>query len=169
MSQNALTLKRDLHSIPEKNAFAVSFINNPEQLRLRAINKLNSISKVDVFGRSVGNYVANKIEASSPYWFSVCFENDLYPGYVTEKVLEAWIAKTIPIYWGDDASGILNPDAVINLKDFKNLQEMAQHVSNLYQDESEMLRMICQPLVKKEFSLDNFASELRIRLMEQSF
>jgi hypothetical protein len=138
-----------------RNKFAVSFINNPQPLRFTAINELKKISEVDVFGRSVGNYIVNKIDTAKNYWFNVCFENDLYPGYVTEKILEAWLSQSIPLYWGDDRGGVLNPDAYINLAQFEDLKEFTSYVAMIYKDKNRMIEMIEQPLFQKKFEVDN--------------
>lgn len=34
------------------------------------------------------------------YKFTIAFENQSYPGYVTEKIADALMAGTVPIYWG---------------------------------------------------------------------
>ena len=151
----------------KKTQFAASFINNPHPTRLRAINGLNKIAQVDLFGRSVDNYVADKIGTAGNYWFNICFENDLYPGYVTEKVLEAWIAGTVPLYWGIDKGGILNPDAMINLNDFETMESFINHVSKVYSLPDEMKKIINQPLFLKipnEDEIKNFVKRgLRFR------
>jgi hypothetical protein len=138
-----------------RNRFAVSFINNPQPLRFTAINELKKISEVDIFGRSVGNYIVNKIDTAKNYWFNLCFENDLYPWYVTEKILEAWLSQSIPLYWGDDRGGVLNPDAYINLAQFEDLKEFTSHVAMIYKDKNRMIEMIEQPLFQKKFEVDN--------------
>ena len=141
--------------VKNRNKFAASFINNPQPLRFTAINELKKISEVDVFGRSVGNYVENKIDTAKNYWFNICFENDLYPGYVTEKILEAWLSYSIPLYWGDDRCGVLNPDAYINLAQFENLKEFTSYVEIIYKDKNRMIEMIEQPLFQKKLEVDN--------------
>ena len=35
------------------------------------------------------------------YKFTIAFENQSYPGYTTEKILDAFRARTVPIYWGN--------------------------------------------------------------------
>jgi hypothetical protein len=46
--------------------------------------------------------IENKSETISSYKFCFSYENtDNYPGYVTEKVFDAWMAGCIPVYWGD--------------------------------------------------------------------
>jgi alpha(1,3/1,4) fucosyltransferase len=140
--------------IANRNRFASSFINNPHPLRFTAINELSKISEVDVFGRSVGKYVENKIDRAKDYWFNICFENDLYPGYVTEKILESWLAQSIPLYWGDDKNGILNPEAYINLAKFEDLKEFTSHVATIYKDKNRMIEIIEQPLFRKKLEVD---------------
>ena len=50
--------------------------------------------------------------------FMICFENTASPNYLSEKILNAWIGGTIPIYWGA-ANSIkwLNPKAFLYLED----------------------------------------------------
>jgi len=139
----------DENFFQNKSQFATSFINNPHPIRLRAINELSKVSPVNVYGRSVDNYVDDKIGTASKYWFNLCFENDLYPGYVTEKVLEAWLAGAIPLYWGIDKGRILNPEALINFNDFDSMETFVQHVSKVYSSPNEMKSIINQPLFLK--------------------
>jgi hypothetical protein len=145
------SLPRNLNSdiIDSKIGFASSFINNPQPYRIAAINKLEKIGEISKYGRSVGRYVQDKISTANQYLFNICFENDLYPGYVTEKVLEAWIAKTIPIYWGMDKNDILNPKAIVNLYDFQNLNDFCEYIYELKKDENRLLEMLNQPLLQK--------------------
>jgi hypothetical protein len=144
-----------LNEIQRKTGFASAFINNPHQMRLRAIKELSKTDKINVFGRSVGNYVKDKVGEASKYWFNICFENDLYPGYVTEKILEAWMAKAIPLYWGMDTAKILNSKAYINLNDFESLEDYVNFISRLYKDEDKMIEMINQPLLNQNFNYDS--------------
>ena len=42
-----------------------------------------------------------KIRVFSRYRFAFAFENSSYPGYLTEKILDAFQAGVVPLYWGD--------------------------------------------------------------------
>ena len=152
--------------IESKKRFCVSFINNPHPLRLRAQDMLSKIDDVATFGRSVNNYSNNKIEETKNYWFSLCFENDLYPGYVTEKALEAWLGWSIPLYWGDDAAGVLNPEAIINLANFRNLNEFVRYIEDLYGDKKRLVEMINQPLLIKNFELNELTNFIKNKLIQ---
>jgi len=141
--------------INTKFGFASSFINNPQQTRLFVVKELSKISKVSVYGRSVGNYVEDKISEAEKFCFNLCFENDFYPGYVTEKILEAWLAKSIPIYWGSDANNILNPKAYVNFNDFLSVNEFVKYILELYSDEKRMIEMISQPILNSNFDYES--------------
>lgn len=147
-----------------KTGFVSAFVNNPHPIRMHAIKQLKKYGEVKLFGRSVNNFVEDKISEASKYWFNLCFENDLYPGYVTEKVLEAYLARSIPLYWGDDTLGIINPRAIINLKNFENLEMFTEYISNLFRDKEKMLEMLNEPLFTKDIDyqaiVTHFANQL---------
>ena len=66
--------------------------------------KLSKYKRVDSGGRhlnNIGGPVDDKLEFQKDYKFSIAFENSAFPGYLTEKLPEAVIAQTLPIYWGD--------------------------------------------------------------------
>ena len=166
VSPKELTKRRNLDAniLDKKNRFLTSFINNPHPIRLNAIEKFKQIDDVKLFGRYYNNYTSEKIAEAKKSWFCLCFENDLYPGYVTEKVLEAYLGYSIPLYWGDDVMGILNPKALINLKDFDNLDSYFDFVKNLYEDKQKMISIIEEPLFIKEFQISELTNFLYNRL-----
>jgi hypothetical protein len=78
-----------------KSRFACAVIGNPEPTRMRMIQELKSIGEVSLFGSVFDKPVDNKKEVLQRYTYNVCFENDLYPGYVTEKAfLDSKFIKT---------------------------------------------------------------------------
>lgn len=54
---------------------------------------------VDVMGRAYRSF-NKKSEGLAPYRFSVVIENTRNAGYFTEKLIDALLCETIPIYWG---------------------------------------------------------------------
>lgn len=119
---------------PERPGFAVAFVNNPDPMRLRMISEMRRFGTVDVFGRMVGKPVPDKMAVAKNYKFVLCFENDLYPGYVTEKPIEAWACGAVPIWWGLDPAGYLNPAAMINAQLFPTFRHAAEYVAQLNAD-----------------------------------
>lgn len=54
---------------------------------------------VDVMGGGYKPFAA-KAEGLAPYRFSVVIENVREPNYFTEKLVDAVLCRTVPIYWG---------------------------------------------------------------------
>lgn len=53
----------------------------------------------DIMGRGYKPF-ADKADGLAPYRFSVVIENLREPSYFTEKLVDALICRTVPIYWG---------------------------------------------------------------------
>ena len=73
-------------------------------LREQFFDKLSKYKKVDSGGRhrnNIGHFVEDKHKWLQNYKFNLCFENSSYPGYLTEKLFDAYNAGCVPIYWGD--------------------------------------------------------------------
>ena len=136
-----------------KNGFC-AFVGNPDPIRLHAIEKLSQRFPAGLFGSFFGNPVKNKVAVASQYKFMVCFENDLYPGYVSEKIVEAYLADTIPLYWGDfgavDAN-VFNMDSLLNLADFKSVEEFMNRAQEI---DLEWEKIYSEPLLAKKPQLE---------------
>ena len=61
----------------------------------------------------------------SGYRFQFSADSTVFKGFVTEKILNAFLSGAIPIYWGtDEVLQIFNKDAFIYIeKDFGNFDE----------------------------------------------
>lgn len=111
-------------------AFVVRNGNNP--IRNQFVRRLSQAHKrVDCLGSFMNNmpggetvpedavvYGDRYLEVLQRYKFVICFENCSQPANLTEKLLNAWLAGTVPIYWG--CPGVLewlNPRAFLYLPD----------------------------------------------------
>ena len=96
---------------------------------------------------AIGPSPQHKILFLSDYRFSVAFENASTPGYTTEKLVEAFQAGTIPIYWGDPQVDLdFNPRAFLNADDFGSYQELAEAVLTLDRDTARFRSMLAEPV-----------------------
>lgn len=155
----SLQESRSINAMPD--GFAMAIVNNPHPMRLHAINSLRRFGEVDVFGGAVGRPIANKSELAGRYRYSVCFENDLYPGYVTEKAIEAWSLGTIPLWWGLDPGGYLNKEALFNAAEFAELADMAYAAAGLCQDKEGWCHKASLPLLSVTPNLDQAIALIR--------
>lgn len=89
-----------------KTKTIATVFSNPIPNRLMAVNKLSYHFNERVEGRGkpfkmpLEGAEKGKIDFLSDYKYSICFENSIGQGYVTEKYLHARVCGSIPIYWG---------------------------------------------------------------------
>lgn len=98
---------------------------------------------------NVGERVKDKVNFLSKSYFSIAYENESSPGYQTEKIADAFIARSIPLYWGNPhVKDIFNPKAFIHADDFRNEDELVDYILRLSEDEERLLVMLNeQPLL----------------------
>lgn len=98
-------------------------------------------------GRVIPRDIKHKILFLSEYKFNIAFENGIYPGYETEKLIDGFYAGTIPIYLG---SSIIDRDfntkRFINCHDYETLQEVLERIKELDNDEKMYEEMMEQPI-----------------------
>lgn len=69
------------------------------QKRLRVIDRLRALPELDLFGRGF-QPIADKWDGLAPYRYSIAYENYNNSHYWTEKVMDCFLAWTMPIYYG---------------------------------------------------------------------
>jgi hypothetical protein len=85
---------------------------------------ISAIRDIDVYGRGY-RPVAYKEEALSTYKFSIVIENSVQRGYWTEKIVDCFNTKTIPIYWGTESVvDYFNKDGIIFFNTIQELQNI---------------------------------------------
>lgn len=117
-------------------------------------NKLSEYKKVNSGGRFLNNIgekdgVKDKLAFQSKHKFAIAFENSSHVGYSTEKIVQAFAAKTIPIYWGDpNISEIFNEASFVNCHKFESLDEVVEIVRKIDQDDKLYLSMLAEPAIR---------------------
>lgn len=90
--------------------------------RAGVVDVINSYKPVDFGGRwrnNVGGPVPDKHVFISGYKFNIAAENSAAPYYITEKLTEAFAARTVPIYWGAPNVGeFFNKEAFVDFRDY---------------------------------------------------
>lgn len=125
---------------------------------------LSGYKKVDSGGRyknNIGGAVKDKDAFQASHKFSIAFENCSYPGYTTEKIVDAFAAYTIPIYYGDPTvTKDFNPKAFINCHDFASFEDVVEEVKRIDENDDLYLEMINQPPVLNAEDPDLFKNFL---------
>jgi hypothetical protein len=109
--------------------------SNPVSIRAEFFLALDALRRVDSFGPILNNTGERargrdgKMAVLAQSQFTIAFENQIAPGYVTEKLVEPLLAGSIPIYWGDEhAKTDFNPEAFIFADDHGSIDDLARHV-----------------------------------------
>ncbi|MGA2750896.1 MAG: glycosyltransferase family 10 [Verrucomicrobiota bacterium] len=160
-SPEALIRKEDFPSprqILERKTKFCSYVvsghsHRKNRNRLEIFEKLCKYKTVDSGGRFLNNIggpvpggYKGKIDFMSHYKFHIAFENACLPGYTTEKLPQAMMARTLAIYWGSPRVGEdFNPRSFVNAGDFPDLDALVEKVIELDQDDSRYLEYFSHP------------------------
>ena len=152
-------------------AFTVS--NGSNHLRSTHFDILNKYKKVHAYGKVRTNTLELRKATEGVYWrdakdnfflehphkFMMAYENTSYPGYSTEKIMDAFLVGSLPIYWGDPKiEKDWNPKAFINVMKNSNWLDIVKKLDN---DKSFWLDMYLEPVFtseQQERHLDNINS-----------
>ena len=165
--------ERSFGDLLEQRQFCSFIVKNPScQMRNDFFLKMNKYKKVDAAGpwmNNVGylldggeNACQAKLDFLPKYKFNICFENASYPGYATEKLYEALIGRTVPIYWGSPTIDCdFNTKAFLNWHDYLDSDRLLDKVIELDNDPEYYTEMYLEPMFhnfkdNKYFDLDRF-------------
>jgi hypothetical protein len=91
----------------------------------------------------------------SQYKFIICFENTKEDNYITEKIINPFLAGTIPIYWGTDSrNDIFNQDAYLAWDEVNDptYERIIEKIKYLDQNDEAYLKMRRTNVFKKDFN-----------------
>jgi len=161
--------------------------------RLKAMIAFEKLQKLNLYGHSwdklrclpllwrfrIKNSIKNlkpkpcedKIKTMSDYKFSICFENVAYPGHITEKIIDCFVAGVIPIYLGaPDVENFIPKDTFIDMREFKNFDDLNKHLLEISEEKAlEMIKAGRRFLETKEgrlYSYEGFAEFIKNLILE---
>lgn len=139
----------------EKSKFCAFFAGNPEVNRINLMRKINSYKTVSGYGLLFGNpFFDEKKKVLKDYKFTLCAENDYYPGYVTEKLFDAYSSGTVPIYFGGIPEGSpINKKAFINFNG--NTDTLLQQIFALDNSDTLYNRIYREPLLTAQPEIES--------------
>jgi hypothetical protein len=110
--------------------------------------------------------VKRKRDVMGRYRFAFCYENirDV-PGYITEKLFDAFFAGTVPIYRGaNNVSDHIPPDCFIDQRQFSDYGALYDHVHSMsdrsYRTILANIELFLNSEQARLFSCDRFADTL---------
>lgn len=82
----------------------------------------------------------NKLKTIKEYKYCMCVENAMFPGYVTEKIIDCLVAGVIPLYMGaPDIEEFIPKSCFIDLRDYRNLDALLSYLHNISKYEANQI------------------------------
>jgi hypothetical protein len=124
---------------PVQKQFAVSFLSSSKnsalghQVRYGMFGKLpQKIGNVDVVKHMSPPFLPKKDELIKPFQYSIIIENCRRKNWFTEKLVDCFVSKTIPLYWGcPNIQEFFNPDGIVK---FTTYEEIYNFLGNIGPD-----------------------------------
>lgn len=137
--EDKLSVENRTKYLTNKSKFGYFMVRNGEcQYRGDYFDYLNKVKGVD----SLGSYKNNTgftltgdheemISYLSQYKFALCFENSSSPGYCTEKIIQAYLAGCIPVYWGDpNVFDYFDSGSMVYVNDFEEATKQIMEIDS---------------------------------------
>ena len=144
--------------------------------------KLSEYRRVE----SIGTYLNNMPNGETVCWtddskrnfqkkckFTLCFESTAHEGFITEKITDAFLADTIPVYYGSKTvTNIFNHKAFINCSDYKSFEDVIDRIKEIDKDDEQYLEMLREPIFVEDMYVDKKMKELEnfvLNIFEQDY
>lgn len=156
ITADILNQKKDFCSFVYSN-------NHASPDRKQFYDLLSCYKTVNSGGRylnNVGGPVKDKLAFQQKHKFCIAFENTSHEGYTTEKIVQAFAAQAIPIYWGDDTiADTFNEQAFINCHSYSSFGEVVSVIKRIDNDDSLYLDMLRKPALLR--STDEYDTKVK--------
>lgn len=139
--------------------------NHRREMLFRKISKYKQVSSFGSFLNNTGIYVKknNKSEIQSKCKFSLIIESCDTDGFLTEKLIHAIKAGTIPIFFGTNkVTKYFNDRRFINSNNFNSLDEVIEEIKRIDNDEE-----VYNQIVNENIYADGFNyNQLRLNYIK---
>ena len=129
-------------SMPKKKTRISVIVSNKKNTsghkkRLEFIKKLTKTPLgefLDIFGHGY-NPIPDKWDAIAPYKYHLCMENNVIKDYWTEKIGDAYLGFSVPIYWGCPNVEEFFPKESLVVIDVDNFEESVNKITKLLKED----------------------------------
>jgi hypothetical protein len=100
--------------------------------RVRFVNKLKETfgDRIDIFGRGF-HEIEDKFDGIANYKYTIVLENNSYRDYWTEKLGDAFLCSSYPIYYGCPNIYDYFPKGSLAVIDIYNIEESFNHIKSI--------------------------------------
>lgn len=155
-------------SIDTKKEFCSFTVSNERghPIRKELFLELSKYKLVNSGGKwlnNIGEPIKDKLSFDLMHKFSIVCENSSHPGYTTEKIVQAFAARTIPIYWGDPyITKIFNQKSFINVHNYNNVNDLTKDIIKIDNNNDEYFNYLKEPaLLSSQYSSTTYNQKLK--------
>jgi alpha(1,3/1,4) fucosyltransferase len=115
--------------------------------------------------------VKSKNAVMRQYKFAIAYENAAFPGYISEKIFDAFFAGCVPIYVGaPDVTDYIPPETFIDKRNFRDYADLYRFLAGMTDKEYNSRLDAIESFVRGEritvFSPENFTQLLLKHIVE---
>lgn len=175
------TREFNINDLKEKVFFANFLASHDSENNIRGdfYKKLSQYKRVESPGKLYHNNDSviswrdnSKADFQAKSKFSLCFESTKNEGFTTEKIIDAFYANTIPVFYGSSTiKDIINPKAYIDVSDYKSMDEAVEIIKQLDSDDELYMKMMREPIFIDPLfqqKLMNGLEEFLVNIFDQS-
>jgi hypothetical protein len=112
-------------------------------------------SNIDLFGRGVHDF-ADKWDVLADYKYSIAIENSCYPDYVSEKIMDCYLAHTFPIYYGSPNVGNYFSKQAFQSFDILKIDDAKGSIEQLLNDQNHYRNALSELIKAKNKCLNEY-------------
>jgi len=103
----------------------------------------------------------DKYSILSKYKFSICFENCIAPGYITEKIIDCFKARCVPVYLGaPDIEKYFDKTAFIDFRKFNgDYDRLFEYLSKMTEEDYEDRMEAIEKILKSKSFIESWFEE----------
>lgn len=107
----------------------------------------------------------NKLETLRNYKFSLTIENQSMPGWISERILECFLAGCVPVYFGaPNITDYIPANTFIDIRDFVSMDMFLEYIVHMDKYKLEDYRQNIRNFLKSEkfypFCVENFVKTI---------
>ena len=155
IKERVLHMNNPLNHSYDNRKFACFLCSHSDPGRQHLYDRLSSIDRVDCDGRGMHNndtlrmiHKDNKLSYLRDYRFNLTPENSNDPYYCTEKLMEAFQAGTVPIYFGcnnNPEPDVINSKAIVFIMQAEIPENQLKLISELNSSKDSYMEFATQP------------------------
>lgn len=162
-----------------KKKFEVSFLTSSKNifpghvLRQEIYEKLPAqVGSIKTWKHKSPPIVNDKRDILEPYMFSIVPENSRHEGYYTEKIVDCFMAKTIPVYWGcPNIQSYFDLEGIVVFQDYPELvKKLGRLTPEFYHNRASIIEDNLQAALRGVYQWDQIEQAITngIRLKHSS-